>query len=613
MLKAHHEHEACILPACNLPEDGKTIKHLYRSLWHLIVYFIPVSYGKDGGCKLRASNLSLIFETGDILLGAIIPFHKSYVPPTITFTEPPAQDTCTWFLFETFQQFQALRFAVEEINNNPEVLPNITLGFVAYDSCSALNKELEGTLGMITGQDQAIPNYLWLGRPPMAAILGHSMSTYSILMAHVLGLYRYPQLTYYVQNVNVRLKDGREVFFDKNGDPPAVYDIVNWQQDDNGVMKQVKVGQYDSAVKSPDILTLNSSAIQWIYKQKKIPTSVCSRSCSPGFRRATIRGEPVCCYHCIPCPQGEISNQTDSLDCFRCPWDKWPNVQRNYCYAKTVEFLSFEEPLGATLAGTGLSSFAIPLTILSLYLKKKNTPIVKANNYSLSCLLLVCLSFCFLSSLTFIGYPESHKCLLRQAGFGMVFAICISCILAKTMMVVFAFMATKPGSSLKKWTTPQVSYGIILFCSMLQFILCASWMSISPPFPENDIQTYPGTIIAECNEGSRTAFWCMVGYLSLLAFISFILAFLARRLPDSFNETKFITFSMLAFLSVWISFIPASISARGKYIVAMEVFAIIFSTWALVICMFLPKCFLILFRPDMNSKEHLLRKLRKTM
>ncbi|XP_075715706.1 vomeronasal type-2 receptor 1-like [Rhinoderma darwinii] len=844
-----------------------------------------VSHGNDVGCKLKSSNLSMIFETGELLIGAIIPFHTDHVPPTITFTEPPTQGICTWFLFETYQQFQALRFAVEEINRNPEVLPNVTLGFVAYDSCSVLNKELEGTLGMVTGREQAIPNYLWSGRPPMAAILGHSMSTYSILMAHVLGLYRYPQishyatsallsdrtqfpsffrtvpsdtfqsqglaqlvlnfgwtwvglvamgndygqqgiqvitqeilkagacvaftelillnradrnapyitriikqstakaiivfsidvffipildemiklkvtgkvivaseawsissillvdkyapilsgtlgfafysstipgfkdylknthpfrtpgktvtrifwektfgckffdhdnsssnsssrvcsgnetltgvenaytdvsnlrtsyniytsalviaealhnlqscqekkgpfhnrscanphnftpwqLTHYVQNVRVRLKDGREVFFDNNGDPPAVYDIVNWQQGVNGVMKQVNVGKYNSAANSRDVLTLNSSAIQWIFRQEQVPTSACSKSCAPGFRKATLIGQPVCCYQCIPCPQGEISNQTDSLDCFRCPWDKWPNLQRNSCFPKTIEFLSFEEPLGATLAGSGVSSFTIPLFIFGIYLKQKDTPIIKANNYSLSCLLLVCLSFCFLSSLTFIGYPQSSKCFLRQAAFGMVFALCISCVLAKTIMVVFAFMATKPGSSLRKWATPRVSYGIIFGCSLLQFILCVSWMSISPPFPENDIQTHPGTVIAECNEGSSTAFWCMVGYLSLLAFISFLVAFLARRLPDSFNETKFITFSMLAFLSVWISFIPASISARGKYTVAMEVFAIIFSAWALVICMFLPKCFIILFRPDMNSREHLLGKLR---
>uniref|UniRef100_A0A8C5MKE6 G-protein coupled receptors family 3 profile domain-containing protein n=1 Tax=Leptobrachium leishanense TaxID=445787 RepID=A0A8C5MKE6_9ANUR len=57
---------------------------------------------------------------------------------------------------------------------------------------------------------------------------------------------------------------------------------------------------------------------------------------------------------------------------------------------------------------------------------------------------------------------------------------------------------------------------------------------------------------------------------------------------------------------VWVSYIPASLSSRGQYVIAMEVFAILSSSWALVICMFLPKCFIIIFRPKgINSEEKL--------
>ncbi|XP_063785742.1 extracellular calcium-sensing receptor-like [Pseudophryne corroboree] len=416
------------------------------------------------------------------------------------------------------------------------------------------------------------------------------------------------QLLHYIRNMRVTLSSGRDIYFDDNGDIPAVYDIVNWRLTQEGTMRQVKVGSYDTEASSGQILNINSSLLLWSMGEKETPRSVCSESCPPGTRKAAIRGQPVCCFECDPCLQGEISNETDSISCLKCQWDLWPNLLKSKCLQKPIEYLHYEDPLGAALAVTSILSSSIPVLILRLFIHCKDTPIVKANNYSLSCLLLVSLSLCFLCALSFIGYPQPENCVLRQAAFGLVFTLCIACILAKTIMVVFAFMATRPGSSLRKWTTPQVSYMIIFACFLLQFLLCVTWLSLTPPFPQYNTKTKPGLIIVECNEGSPIAFWIMLGYLFLLATISFIVAFLARKLPDSFNEAQFITFSMLAFLSVWVSFIPASLSAQGKYTVAMEIFAILASSWALVICMFLPKCFIIVFRPGMNSREHLMRR-----
>ncbi|XP_069816277.1 extracellular calcium-sensing receptor-like [Dendropsophus ebraccatus] len=387
------------------------------------------------------------------------------------------------------------------------------------------------------------------------------------------------QLLYYMKMLRLNTSDGRQLFFDQNGDPPAVYNIMNWQLSPEGQLQQVKV-----------------------------PISVCSLGCPPGFRKAAREGQPSCCFQCIPCPYGEMANQTDSLQCTNCPWDMWPNPTQDHCVPKTQEFLSHEDPLGITLMATGISSSLVPVGIFGLFICHRTTPFVRANNYFLSCLLLLSLSLCFLCSLVFIGYPQYEICLLRQVTFGIVFALCVSCILAKTIMVVIAFKATRPGSQLRKWTRPRVSYLIVISCMLIQIFLCIMWLTFSPPFLEVKPESNLGVLIIQCNEGSPLAFWSMLGYLGLLASISFIVAFLARRLPDSFNEAKFITFSMLAFLTVWVSYIPASLSSRGKYMVAMEIFAIQSSTWGLVICMFLPKCFIIVFRPDMNSREKLMSK-----
>ncbi|XP_078524835.1 vomeronasal type-2 receptor 26-like [Lissotriton helveticus] len=338
---------------------------------------------------------------------------------------------------------------------------------------------------------------------------------------------------------------------------------------------------------------------------REIPISVCSPSCLSGFWKAAIEGEPSCCFQCVPCPFGETSNQTDSLGCSSCPWDMWPNERQDQCIPKNIDFLSYEDTLGLILTVFSITLSIVSSAVLALFNRYRDTPVVKANNRFLSYILLLALSLCFLSSLAFLGFPSHEKCLVRQAAFGIIFSICVSCVLAKTIIVVIAFKAINPNNRLKRWVGPWLSYLVVIICTLIQIFQSIVWLVISPPYSQFNIYTQPGQIIVECNEGSTIAFWCMLGYLGLLASISFIVAFLSRKLPDSFNEAKFITFSMLAFLSVWLSFIPAYLSTKGKYMVAMEIFAILSSSSALLFCIFFPKCYIIILRPEMNTKEFL--------
>ncbi|XP_078506951.1 vomeronasal type-2 receptor 26-like [Lissotriton helveticus] len=343
----------------------------------------------------------------------------------------------------------------------------------------------------------------------------------------------------------------------------------------------------------------------------KVPRSVCSESCPPGFRKNLLQGQPHCCFSCLPCSEGEISNHSDAIDCTKCHEDEWPNKAHNLCSAKAVEFLSFLEPLGMTLAILAALVSLFPPIIFLIFVKHVDTPIVKANSRELSFILLCALSLCIFSSFLFFGQPDLVKCLIRQAAFGISFVLCISCVLGKTCMVLLAFHIKCPRSELKGWFGPVLPKILITVCTSIQTAGCTLWLTISPPFPIKNINTTPGKIILECNEGSIMAFWCMMGYMGLLAMVSFIIAFLSRKLPDSFNEAKFITFSMLVFVSVWLSFIPAYLSAFGKYLVAVEIFAILASGCGLMACIFIPKVYIILLRPDMNNKEFLMG--RKTL
>ncbi|XP_028817314.1 extracellular calcium-sensing receptor-like isoform X2 [Denticeps clupeoides] len=402
--------------------------------------------------------------------------------------------------------------------------------------------------------------------------------------------------------------NGYPVHFDSNGDPVAIYEVINWQVAEGGALKFVTVGRYDASKPKGHELSLSRN-ITWFDGQMQVPTSVCSESCSQGTRKAAQKGRPVCCYDCVPCGEGEISNETDSLDCIFCPHEFWPNSKRDECLPKPVEFLSLDEVLGIMLAVCSIAGACMVVAVTVIFYRYRFSPIVRANNSELSFLLLFSLTLCFLCSLTFIGRPSEWSCMLRHTAFGITFVLCISCVLGKTLVVLMAFRATLPGSNVMKWFgPPQQRLSVVCF-TFVQALICTLWLVLSPPFPIKNMSHYKERIILECNLGSAGAFWAVLGYIGLLAVLCFVLAFLARKLPDNFNEAKFITFSMLIFCAVWITFIPAYINSPGKFTVAVEIFAILASSFGLIASIFVPKCYIIVFRPEQNTKKHIMGKV----
>ncbi|XP_078518763.1 vomeronasal type-2 receptor 1-like [Lissotriton helveticus] len=421
------------------------------------------------------------------------------------------------------------------------------------------------------------------------------------------------QMLHYVKNARMRSSAGSELYFDASGDFRSVLDLLYWHITSNETRRFVKVGTYDVSAPKGLRLVIDKNVSLWGGKGTQTPQSVCSESCDPGYRKSTIKGRPKCCFSCMPCPDGSITSQADSLECLKCPIHQWSSKEKDRCIGKKIDFLSYEEPLGFTLALISIFLFFNAVAILGTFVSYHHTPVVRANNLHLSYILLLALMMCFLCPLIFIGQPGRWTCMVRQVIFGISFSLAVSCVMAKTVMVVIAFRATKPDSKLRRWIGSRLSYINVLVCTFIEVTIGVIWLGTSPGFPELTNSTDNWKITVLCNEGSNLMFCCMLVFIGILACVSFGIAFLARNLPDNFNEAKFITFSMLVFVSVWISFIPAYLSTKGKYLVAVEIFAILSSGAGLMYCIFAPKIYIIFLKPEMNTKEFLVKKATTSM
>ncbi|XP_057185558.1 extracellular calcium-sensing receptor-like [Triplophysa rosa] len=157
-----------------------------------------VSVVSAGTCRLQGRfKLNGMYQDGDLILGGLFEVHFLTVFPELSFRTEPDPPYCEQFDMASFQQAQTMVFALQEINKNPSLLPNITLGYYLYDNCVKLGVAFRAATALVSGTEESISNLDCTGPPPVIAIVGDPGSTHSIAISSVLGLFRVPMVSYF--------------------------------------------------------------------------------------------------------------------------------------------------------------------------------------------------------------------------------------------------------------------------------------------------------------------------------------------------------------------------------------------------------------------------------
>ncbi|XP_069824081.1 vomeronasal type-2 receptor 26-like [Dendropsophus ebraccatus] len=391
----------------------------------------------------------------------------------------------------------------------------------------------------------------------------------------------YPKpLNKFLRNLHFQTPSGDDIIFDEMGISDTRLELLHVVVFPNKTYAKEPVGEYIPNANGSDRFVIRKGYVQWEERNRKVKERVHHPSNGP------------------PKPPHSLPSMTTYSTDFR---NKavYPTTPSQNIYKKVQAGL-FQDLLGTLFTSLIVILYVCSFIVLVIFIRYRETPIVKNNNRNLSYTILISLMLCFLCSLLFIGNPAKLTCLLQNIIFNLVFVVAVSSILTKTITVLMAFNVTKPNNRIRKCFR-KISHVFIVFCFIGEFSICIYWIHFYSPYPDRDSVSKPGILILHCNVGSQVIFYLALGYNSFLALLCFLVAYFAKKLPDRFNEAHHITFSMLVFCSVWISFIPAYISTRGRYMTAVQVFAILASSAGLLGFIFFPKCFIIIFRPELNA------------
>lgn len=291
---------------------------------------------------------------------------------------------------------------------------------------------------------------------------------------------------------------------------------------------------------------------------------------------------------------------SDADSCSKCDTESmWSKNNSSECQPKTYEYFEWDSGFAIALLSLAALGILLLFSLSALFFWQRRSPVVKAAGGPLCHLILFSLLGSFVSVIFFVGEPTNITCMVRQVIFGLSFTLCVSCILVKSLKILLAFqMNLELKEILDRLYKPYV---IICICTGLQIIICTVWLTLYRPFKDKVVQ--PKVILLECKEGSTVMFGLMLGYVVLLALICFTFAYIGRKLPQKYNEAKFITFGMLIYLMAWVIFIPVHVTTSGKYVPAVEMVVILISNYGILSCHFLPKCYIIIYKKEHNTKD----------
>uniref|UniRef100_A0A665WI49 Metabotropic glutamate receptor 1 n=1 Tax=Echeneis naucrates TaxID=173247 RepID=A0A665WI49_ECHNA len=396
----------------------------------------------------------------------------------------------------------------------------------------------------------------------------------------------------YILKTSFRGVSGEEIYFDENGDTPGRYDIMNLQSVGDGRYDYINVGSWHEGILNidDDKLWMNSS---------DMVRSVCSEPCSKGQIKVIRKGEVSCCWICTTCKDNEYVQ--DEFTCKACELGWWPDDELEGCQPLPLKYLDWADVESIVAVVFSCVGILITSFVTFVFIQYRDTPVVKSSSKELCYIILAGIFLGYICPFTLIARPSVASCYLQRLLVGLSAAMCYSALVTKTNRIARILAGSKKKICTKKprfmsaWAQVIIAFMLI----SVQLILEITLIILEPPEP---IKSYPSIreVYLICNT-SNVGMVAPLGYNGLLIMSCTYYAFKTRNVPANFNEAKYIAFTMYTTCIIWLAFVPIYFGSNYKIITTS--FSVSLSVTVALGCMFTPKMYIIIAKPERNVRS----------
>ncbi|XP_033364661.1 metabotropic glutamate receptor [Bombus vosnesenskii] len=400
----------------------------------------------------------------------------------------------------------------------------------------------------------------------------------------------------YLLNVSFTDTAGSEVKFDEHGDGLARYEILNFRKSatngTNGYHYRV-VGKWFNS------LDIRTEELVWARGTKDLPISACSLPCESGMIKKQ-QGD-TCCWVCDQCEEYEYVY--DEYTCVDCGPGKWPHEDKRGCYELPINHIRWNSAFAIAPAVISCLGIVATLAVACLLFHHRDTPVVRASGRELTIILLAGVLVCYLNTFLLLATPTTVTCILQRFGVGVSFSAVYGALLTKTNRIARIFDSASRSAVRPRYISPASQVCIAAALIALQVVLTLVWMIIEPPGRRF---SYPDRkqVILKCNIQDMSFLFSQL-YNALLILISTVYAVKTRKIPENFNESKFIGFTMYTTCIIWLAFVPIYFGTGNAHETQITTLCVAISLSATVtlVCLYSPKVYIIVFQPDKNIRR----------